>query len=100
MHRKRPLRQKRHSRQKQVKTLIKERIPIEFRPEIINERLRVGDWESDLALFKQQTQGLSVQYERKLMLTKFHRVQNKSAIENEQAIMKTIDEFPKNSPKV
>lgn len=94
LHRKRSVRQKRHNRQKQAKTLIKERISIEFRPEIINERLRVGDWESDLALFKQQTQALSVQYERKLMLTKFHRVQNKSAIENEQAIIKTIDGLP------
>ena len=99
LHRKRPFRQKRHIRQKQAKTLIKERIPIELRPEMINERLRVGDWESDLALFKKQTQALSVQYERKMMLIRFHRVQNKSALENEQAIIKTIDELPQEFSK-
>ena len=94
LHRKRYKRQKQKGRKKQAKTLIKERIPISERPAIINNRLRYGDWESDLALFKKQSEALSVQYERKAMIIRLHRVANKSAPENEQAIMKTMDDLP------
>jgi transposase, IS30 family len=82
------------SRKKQAKTLIKERLSIIQRPAIIDERLRYGDWESDQAEFKKQRERLSVQYERKAMITRIHKVQNKTARENEQAIGKTLESFP------
>ena len=94
LHRARPKRRQRRSRKQQAKTLIKQRISIDQRPETINSRVRFGDWESDLALFKKQKSALSVQYERKAMLTRIHKVQNKSAEENEQAIRKTRDTLP------
>lgn len=92
--RKRSRRQKHHTRKKQAKTMIKERISIHLRSEEINQRTRVGDWESDLAWFKKQKQAISVQYERKTMLTKIHRVLNRTSEENQSAINQTVDSFP------
>jgi IS30 family transposase len=94
LHRARPKRRQRRSRKQQAKTLIKQRISIAERSEEINQRVRYGDWESDLALFKKQRTALSVQYERKAMLTRMHKVQNKSAEENEQAIRQSMDTLP------
>lgn len=94
LHRARPKRRQRRSRKQQAKTLIKQRISIHQRPQTIEKRKRYGDWESDLALFKKQKAGLSVQYERKAMLTRMHKVQDKSAEENEQAIRKSRDTLP------
>lgn len=94
LHRARPRRRQRRSRKQQAKTLIKQRISITERSEEINQRVRFGDWESDLALFKKQPTALSVQYERKAMLTRIHKVQNKSAEENEEAIRKSMDTLP------
>lgn len=94
LHRARPKRGPRRSRRRQAKTLIKERVSIAKRSEEINQRSRYGDWESDLALFKKQRAGISVQYERKAMLTRIHKVPNKSAEENGQAIRKSMDSLP------
>ena len=47
-----------------------------------------------MAWFKKQKQAISVQYERKTMLTKIHRVLNRTSEENEQALNQTIDSFP------
>lgn len=91
--RKQPKRRKQRGR-KPHKTTIKERVPISARPEVINTRERFGDWESDLAVFRKQKEVLSVQYERKGMLTKLHKVANKTAKENEQALMKTLEDLP------
>lgn len=92
--RKHPKRRIRKGRKKQVKTMIKERVSIKDRPDEINFRERFGDWESDLALFKKQKTGLSVQYERKGMLIQIQRVLDKSAEENEAALDQTIENFP------
>ncbi len=91
--RKQPKRRKQRGR-KPRKTPIKERIPLSQRPEIINNRKRFGDWESDLALYRKQKEVLSVQYERKGMLVRIHKAANKTAEENEQALMKTLEDLP------
>jgi transposase, IS30 family len=91
--RKQPKRRQQKGRKPQ-KTKIPERISIHERPLEINRRERIGDWESDLALFRKQQEALSVQYERTLMLTRLHRVENKSAEENTLAIATTLDAFP------
>ena len=91
--RKQPKRRKQRGRKPQ-RNLIKERVPVSLRPEVINERKRYGDWESDLALYRKQQAGLSVQYERKGMLVRIHKVANKTAEENEQALMKTLEDLP------
>lgn len=94
LERKHATRRRKQSRKKQAKTLIQERISIHDRPAIINERERYGDWEGDLALFRKQREALSVQYERKSMLTRIQRVANRTAAENEQAQIKTFESVP------
>jgi len=91
--RKQPKRRPQHGR-KPRKPKIPERISVHDRPEEIDARRRIGDWESDLAAFRKQRQALSVQYERRCMFTRLHRVANKTAEENAQAIAKTLDAFP------
>jgi IS30 family transposase len=84
---------KQHSR-KSHKVPILERISIHLRPEIINKRKRAGDWETDLVKFKKQKASLSVQYERKLMLARIHKVKDATAEETERAISKSIESLP------
>lgn len=92
--RKHPTRRIRQGRKKQVKTMIKERVSIDYRPDEINLRERFGDWESDLAWFQKQKPALSVQYERKSMLIQMRKVSNRSAEENESALNQTVESFP------
>lgn len=87
-------RQRRWAR-KPRKTSIPERISIHERPTEIDAKTTVGHWESDTIEGKRTTKGnLSVQYERKLMLARLHKVANKTAEETEQALRKTIDTLP------
>lgn len=87
-------RQKRYSR-KTCKLRIPERVSIHQRPEYINERKRYGDWESDSVIFSKQKTALSVQSERKSKLIRMHKVENKSAEETANAIIKTLESVPK-----
>ena len=86
----------RHPKQgrKPQKALIPELVPITLRPDIVEQRTRFGDWESDQMQFYKQAERLSVQYERTGMLIRLHRVNNKTADENERAIMTTLEPFP------
>ena len=79
---------------KSHKIAIPERVSIHLRPEVINERKREGDWETDSMKFKKQKASLSVQYERKLMLARIHKVKDGTMEETEQAISKTIESLP------
>lgn len=89
-------RQKRWSR-KSRKTIIPSRISIHERPEEINERISIGHWESDTVEGKRTTKGnLSVQYERKTMLARIHKVENKSAEATEEALRESIVSLPQN----
>jgi IS30 family transposase len=89
-HRKRKIQ---HGR-KSHKMLIPERVSIHSRPEAINLRQRTGDWETDSMKFKKQKASLSVQYERKLMLTRIHKVKDGTAEETQIAISKSIESLP------
>lgn len=86
-----PKRQKRFNRKNRIKIEIRGRVSIHERPAMINNRKRFGDWESDSAQFRKQKSGLSVQYERRLMLVRMHRIQDRSREETEAAIRKSID---------
>ena len=79
---------------KTQKITIPERISIHLRPSVISERQREGDWETDSMKFKKQKTGLSVQYERKLMLARLHKVKDLTAEETEQAISKSVESLP------
>ncbi len=90
-HRKRKVQRGRQSH----KVPIPERISIHLRPKVINERKRAGDWETDSVKFKKQKASLSVQYERKLMLARIHKVTDGTADETEKAISKSIKSLPR-----
>lgn len=92
---KRHKRQRRFSRKKRDKINIPERIPIRLRPEVIDKKERVGDWETDSMLFSKQKEILSTQYERKMMLCRLHKLPNKTAKESENAIADSIESLPK-----
>ena len=87
-------RQRRWSR-KISKTAIPERISIHLRPAEVFSKTTLGHWESDTVEGKKPTRAnLSVQYERKTMLARIHRVENKTAGETENALRKTFDSLP------
>lgn len=87
------IRRKKLNRKKH-KITIPERVSIHQRPEAVNARRRVGDWETDTVKFKKQKASLSVQYERRLMLARIHKVKDGTAEETEQAISKSVDSLP------
>lgn len=87
-------RQRRFNRKKQGNTL-KNRVSIHERPDSINEKKEYGHWETDLVEFGRKQKGaLSVKYERKGMLCRLHKVEGKTAKENEDTISETIESFP------
>ena len=91
---KRPQRQRRYSRKTRIKYTIPERISIHQRPNIVEQKVRLGDWESDSMKFFKQKTALSVQYERKSMLVRIHKVANLGKDETFQAITESIDSLP------
>ena len=93
---KRPKRRKWHSR-KHRSSNIKNRVSIHFRDKLIDNKERLGDWETDLVLFHKQKEVLSVKYERKTQLVILHKVKNKTASEFEKTIEDTIKSLPPNT---
>lgn len=92
----RPKRRK-WGRRKHHKMPIPQRISIKLRPDIVNERTRYGDWESDNLEFKRVvTKGaVSVQCERKSGLVRIHKVAGKkSPTDTVDALTKTIESAP------
>ena len=92
------LRRKQHKRKRRFyrKTrhdTIKNRISIDNRKDIVNKRKRFGDWETDSVIFSNK-HILSVQVERKSRLCRLHKCENKTAIESEKAIQKSIRSLP------
>lgn len=88
-----PVRRKRYGR-KTRKVIIPGRVSIHQRPMIVEEKGRLGDWESDTLEFRRQKQALSVQYERKAMLVRLNKLTNHTAEETQQAITKSIETLP------
>ena len=95
LRRKRKIRQRRFARKKQVKTIIKEKISITQRPEIVAQRKRIGDWETDSMIFPGKSI-LSVQFERKTKLCRIHKCEDKTAARSEEALRDSIESLPRN----
>jgi IS30 family transposase len=94
LRRKQKTRQRRFSRkQRKKKETIKERISIDLRPKIIEKRTRIGDWETDSVIFKGKSI-LSVQYERRSMLCRLHKCEDKTAERSEEALRDSIESLP------
>lgn len=82
---------------KHRKIRIPERKSIKLRPEVVNERKRYGDWESDNLEFKRTvTKGaISVQCERKSGLIRIHKVAGKkNPTDTLEALTKTRESIP------
>ena len=92
LRRKQSKRQRRFSRKQRHWTL-KNRISIHKRDEIINERKRIGDWETDSVIFTGKSI-LSVQGERKSRLCRIHKCADKSALASEKGLRDSIDSLP------
>lgn len=90
------IKRQKQGQRKTGKICIPERISIHGRPQIVETRKRYGDWESDTVEFKRGLKNpfLSVQFERKSKLVRMHKTLNKSAEENNNAIVKTIESLP------
>lgn len=88
---------KKYGKRKHKKTAIPSRVSIHERPETITHKLRYGDWESDTMEFQRNSKRppLSVQYERKSQLVRIHKLEDKSAEETKQALLKTAESVPR-----
>ena len=95
LRRKQNVRIKQFTRKKQAKAMIKERISIHERPQVVDKKMRIGDWETDSVIFKGKSI-LSVQFERKTKLCRLHKCEDKSAARSEEAIRDSIDSLPRN----
>ena len=94
LRRKQKVRKPKFSRKKQPKTIIKEKISIHQRPEIVAERKRMGDWETDSVIFSGKSI-LSVQFERKSKLCRLHKCEDKSALRSEEALRDSVESLPR-----
>ena len=90
-----PERQKQSQRKPNKRSIIPDRTPISERPEVVNQRIRYGDWESDGMEFMRKKPGLvSVQKERKSHLLRLTKLESKRANETRIAIENVIEELP------
>lgn len=91
----RPQRRK-HGRRKGKKMTIPSRVSIHERPETVDKKLRLGDWETDTVEFARGKKNpyISVQYERKSQLVRVHKLKNKTAEETTNALIQTAESVP------
>lgn len=88
-----PNRQK-HGQRKEQKVFIPDRTPIIERDELINQKKRYGDLETDLLLGRRAKEAISVSYERKSMYAVLQKLTSRKADEAKDALVKTIETFP------
>jgi IS30 family transposase len=93
LRRKQCKRKKEFARKQGLKTILKERVSIHQRPEIVNVRERFGDWETDSVIFRGDSI-LSVQQERKSKVCRLHKCPDKTAQASEEAVRNSIESLP------
>jgi len=84
-------RQARRGNQKNTRGAIKNRVSIEQRPDIVEQRSRLGDIEVDLMMGKDHKSALLVMVDRATLITKMDRLQGKDAGRISQIISDSID---------
>jgi IS30 family transposase len=90
----RPKRRKRGQGKSRRGPTIPNRVGIEERPQVIEERSRYGDWEGDTVVGAHQYGYLVSLVERRSRLLQSRVVQTKQADEVAQAIIDTLEELP------
>lgn len=84
-----------HGQRKEQRVIIPDRTPIIERDELINQKKRYGDLETDLLLGRRSTkEAVSVSYERKSMYAVLQKLVTRKADEAKDALVKTIETFP------
>ena len=74
---------------------IKGAIPIDFRPEVVNQRSRPGDWETDNLGGKQRdVTALSIDVERVTRYTLLDKLADRTALVKTQSIISGLSPFP------
>jgi len=83
-------RRQKRGRIRDSRGVIPERVSIEKRPEIVNKRKRIGDFEVDLMMGKNHKSALIVMTDRATLKTKMRKVQGKHAQEISTKIVQSI----------
>lgn len=81
-------RRRKRGRKRDMRGIIKERVPIDKRPSIVKHRSRLGDLEADLMLGKNHKSALLVILDRATLYVKLKKLKSKAAEEVEQAFYK------------
>ena len=87
-------RQKRQQKQGKRQLKIPNRIMIDERPKVINERLTVGHWEADTAVSRQSKSTLVILRERKLQITLIQKISARTAENFNDAIISMLKNYP------
>ena len=90
-HRKRM--EKGHSRKHQ-KSHIPNRVSISERPDVVDKRERIGDWENDSVVSRQSKAALNVLADRKSRVTLLKKLQRKTAENTKLAILGSLIKYP------
>jgi len=91
--RKKRCERRRHFSRKKNGSKLKFRVSINEREEIVAMKERFGDWETD-SIVSSGKSALSVQYERKSMLCKICKCENRTASVFERALRRSIRSLP------
>lgn len=86
-------RKRRNSRD--TRGTIKNRVGIESRPDIVERKVRIGDWEGDTIVGKNHKGALVTLVDRKSKLTLIEKVENYTAEAVEQAIVSAMEYLPR-----
>lgn len=92
------MRRKRRKRKNRLRLykqrgIIKDRVSITQRPQIVDQRRRIGDWEADTIIGKNHQQAIVTITERKTMFTLMKKVKIKSAENVMNAIIELLHPF-------
>jgi len=74
---------------------IPDRVPLSKRPEIINKRQRIGDWEIDTMVSRESISALVTMTERKMRILLVEKVDSNTADEVSKAIKERLKLLPK-----
>jgi len=90
----RPKRRKRGQGKSRRGPTIPNRVGIEERPEVVEERSRFGDWEGDTVVGSHQQGNLITLAERRSRLLRSRKVQTKQADEAAKAVIDALEDLP------
>jgi len=86
-------RRKRYSLKSATRGQIRDRVPITERPQVVEDKSRVGDWEGDTVVGKDHKGFIVTLVDRKSKLTLIEKVENKSAEVVAKAVTRALAPF-------